>query len=166
MINMYTIEWLGGFFDGEGCVSFNGIDTYFTPIVTITSTAEEVLYNIQQTLDIGGIADQRNGCFTWTVTSIEDAMLLAKALLPYLVVKKKTTEHLLNYTESRTARFKQPHTIEELDHIIAIGQSNSNKGGRSSHHFLTRAIAMREALSSSVAPVPFLTSFRSEVLYR
>jgi len=144
------MEWLAGLFDGEGCVSFVGTKTNYSPMVSISSTDRKMLEEIHETLGIGHIRTQVS-CDALVFSSLSDTAKLAKLILPFLYTKRAEVEHMLAFCESRMSKPKyMSHlSLEETEHVIMIGKAKSGKGKRSDNHYLIRAYEWKEYLTGA-----------------
>lgn len=104
-----TLQWLAGFFDGEGHVGFSWTskpNKYPYPRCTITNTHRPTLAAIQKKFG-GSLGIQRKSgkggrqCYT-LAWSCRKAMEFMKLLSPYLVVKKEQVDLVLTNWESHT----------------------------------------------------------------
>ena len=84
---MLTIEYVAGFFDGEGCVSYNGRN-YLS--VQIAGNCYEVINLIQEQFG-GSIHTRPNGTNVLQI-STRQAESFLNAILPFLIVKKEVAK--------------------------------------------------------------------------
>jgi len=91
--NPISIEYIAGFFDGEGCItSHYRKNNTMTKDVTIAQKDPTILYEIQDFFDVGYVWE--NSC-VWGVNGARDIELVLNALLPYLRIKKHRAELML-----------------------------------------------------------------------
>jgi len=98
-------DYLGGFFDGEGCISIakcgcykNGTHKYHVEIQVSNTVRKPIL--MYQKLFGGSIYVSKHppykDCFKWTVTN-KKAKYFLEEMIPYLCIKKDEAEIALKY---------------------------------------------------------------------
>lgn len=149
------LAWLGGFFDGEGCVSVTlttnrcGSPQY-RPQLNISNAHREALVYIASQLQCGGPyrGNDKPGftpTFQWAISG-ERAIALARLLLPHLRVKHAAAELLTHFQAARgTNQYKRrdPALIAEQERLyLAIRSLNLGQGrvGRPRVRPITRPI--------------------------
>lgn len=108
---MYTLDWLGGFFDGEGCVSLihtpngkkNGQRT-FRLFLSIAQKNTHPLEWVKQHFG-GCIKKHKSGTSQWSLSGKYLEPFLA-AILPYTMLKRPALEKALEYRELMKTRPK------------------------------------------------------------
>ena len=112
------LAYIAGFLDGEGTISIIRVkrkdrvrtykNPYFRPIVVINNTNREVLEWIAAVFGVGKIdiahkqTDKRKTCYRWIVGN-RVAINIARALHPYLRIKRLQAEILFEYEEASTS---------------------------------------------------------------
>lgn len=86
-----TIEYVAGFFDGEGCV-YVGWTANRRPKphvrINITQAKREILDDIRETLGVGGVYRQRK-YWQYSVGGRDGVQYFAARLIPYSRLKKE-----------------------------------------------------------------------------
>ncbi len=123
---MITVDYIAGFFDGEGSVLFKKHNdkrgfSYTEINVFITSTDKEVLEEIQEYLKYGVITEtgnHKNGwkhCYRLYINKQLEMLSVLKQLYPYLRIKKEDANKAIEFIESkkkgRGLLAVPPHTI-------------------------------------------------------
>lgn len=105
------IVWAAGFFDGEGCVMIQRVDTgpnlVFKLIVAVTQKHEEPL-KIYTTLFGGGTYFNKGGWYSWRATGATAEAAL-KEMRPYLQYKHEQVDLALEFQSLR----RQGRTTDE-----------------------------------------------------
>ncbi len=116
MNDIINISYLAGIIDGEGCIGIehlsprkNRIKDYYVCRLTVINTSKKLMDRLVKTFkgqyDVRKKIEGRKLCYRWHVfgTDLEDAI---NKLLPYLFLKDKQAELLLEYrkTVSKTSR--------------------------------------------------------------
>jgi len=125
--------YIAGFIDGEGCFSFHKEKTgYYSPFLSISNTNEDVINWFKNTLDWGykGYVDNRREKPKWQLEmrGMKRLIPLLLDILPYLIVKKRHAELILEYCKSRLSKPFGPLTKREKEIIQEIRKLN--KRGR------------------------------------
>jgi hypothetical protein len=93
---MISVEYLAGFFDGEGCIGIyrrKGRYLSYRFIVQVTSSNKDAVGKFVEFFHIGHVKKQIRRyrqhaiCWKWEVVS-NQALLVLEHLEPYLVIKK------------------------------------------------------------------------------
>lgn len=79
-----NIQWLAGFFDGEGCVYIGKGGEYMT--VSITQKKTEPLYLIKNWIG-GNVYNKGKGCSVWRTNDKRTSLKFLRAIRPYAIVK-------------------------------------------------------------------------------
>jgi signal recognition particle subunit SEC65 len=90
-----SIEYIAGFFDGEGCIKLSQGQAKLR--LTFTQTSREVLDEILKTLDFGVVSEcvRKNPKSHWkrqwfyATQNRSDSVRLLKMMVPFLIVKKE-----------------------------------------------------------------------------
>jgi len=121
--------WLAGFFDGEGCLSL----TYYT-----NSEGERSIRSARLFIGQAGERGRKiceeiravfggkvrkykpknenwKECYIWLVSERDDIIRIARALLPYLRVKKEEIEEKLRILEQWKENGRHPWTHSEIE---------------------------------------------------
>lgn len=88
------IKWIAGFFDGEGCISFN---SSFSVRAQITNTNKYILDCIMKTINLGYVRERTEACAKrpkWNTsydyfTQGYNAVLFLEMIRPFSNVKNK-----------------------------------------------------------------------------
>lgn len=96
------IAYLAGIVDGEGYIAIRKNGNRYQPIVKVGMTDKEVVETLAETF--GGfvyVSKLKSGRFiyTWQVLKKELVEVTLTALLPYLRVKRKQADHLLEFVK-------------------------------------------------------------------
>lgn len=116
MDSILTLEYIAGFFDGEGCASIvkthvrknrrmkNGFE--LTPSITITQKKRDILERIYTTFN-----QYQIGCYLYNqqsgkinrlkITGIKRVKKFCETMIPYTVGKRRELEILLDYCNYR-----------------------------------------------------------------
>jgi len=99
---MLSLEYIAGFFDGEGCVIIAQSGNRFWLVVSLTQRKREILEMIQKQfggyLDCVGISRLRFSC--------EQAAQFLKAIQPFVIVKKKEIALALKFQACKGNRVR------------------------------------------------------------
>ncbi len=83
----YT-QWLAGLFEGEGCISFTGVNSV---CLTVNSTDQDIIDRIKNVTECGFVygpitPTYKNAKpqFSWKVSKAADVRAVLEAILPYL----------------------------------------------------------------------------------
>jgi hypothetical protein len=101
-------SYVAGFIDGEGTITFargkTGAGNYkLQPRLLIGQKKPEVLYMIQELAGEGLMLQQKAGLFVYQNEGVKKLPAMLENLLPYLIIKKRQAEVLLDYCKCRTA---------------------------------------------------------------
>ena len=109
---MVSLEYVAGFFDGEGCFSFamyfTGTHAYLTPQANVGNNDVKVLEQIKFVLELNEIKSnlhkQKNRLpFTvLNITGRANLLKLVQKLAPYLVVKRQQAKCFEQYLTAKT----------------------------------------------------------------
>lgn len=101
-----TLAYIAGLFDGEGTV-----DLYprkdsrggKVPYIGLGMTDKEVIYWLAKTIG-GGVTmfqtyEKYKTCYKWRLQGVFDILSFLNAILPYLKVKKKNAEKVIQFLE-------------------------------------------------------------------
>ncbi|MFM7009048.1 MAG: LAGLIDADG family homing endonuclease [Betaproteobacteria bacterium] len=96
------IEYLAGFFDGEGCAhvtirEYKGkrtISQYITRTLVVSNNSREVCELFQSELG-GNVYQVRSGHYQWRANNT-DAIDAAIALMPHIKLKRSQLQQLIN----------------------------------------------------------------------
>lgn len=99
------LAWAAGFVDGEGYIgltrNFDKVRGYYSYRIQIEAaqvirTPINLLHNLFGRGRVGFGSNPKRGYWYWRTFGI-DAIRVAEALLPYLIVKRRQAEYLLEY---------------------------------------------------------------------
>lgn len=94
---VYTV----GILDGEGSIGI-WIDTkskYLHPLVTISNNYIPLLEWLVRVFGIGSFGRVHGRTFQWRIVAINDILQFLRLLLPYLKIKRRQAELLIEYCE-------------------------------------------------------------------
>lgn len=130
---MISLEYLAGYFDGEGCVSFTKAGTKYPSLRIAVATADlEVLQEFFKrfggSLSKEKQSGRRRQMYRWYVCGGSRAQEILKELLPFLVAKRPQAE-LAMIPDFRQGKVGKRLTNEErrvrldiLEQVQAINQ--------------------------------------------
>lgn len=108
-----NLDWLGGFFDGEGCIYFTETsrkykETVYPEVQVILAQSGVVGYELMRALQneygFGKITSSHGSELTkqipyMTRLSGKKALVFLKTLHPYLLIKQQKAEEVITYME-------------------------------------------------------------------
>ena len=133
--------WLAGFLDGEGCFAIyiqkrsSGI--YYHPRVQATNTSQEVLETIKMMTGCGCIVSPEKTVehwkpiHTWIVNNHQYSRAVLEAVLPYLRVKRKQAEILIEFIDCKlevptcNSRYRLDDQARLFEKIKALNSKGS-----------------------------------------
>lgn len=135
--------YIAGFLDGEGCITFcaNGNKTKaIYPKINFYNTHKETIDWIAKSLDgktlrkstdIRKDKTHKKNNYAITIGKISDVFLMIKQIYPYLKIKKKQAELLIDYCEWYFNRNNWKYSEEEIKILnkYKTKMSKLNKGG-------------------------------------
>lgn len=100
-------SYVAGFIDGEGTITFartksRAGNPMLKPRLLIGQKLSEVLYLIQEKVGDGHIMQSGKGLYIFQHDGVRKLPLMLEELLPYLIIKKRQAEILLDYCKCRT----------------------------------------------------------------
>lgn len=117
MDNQQAIQWLAGFFEGEGCVSFNlrsQRDSKLTPWTSISNTSLTAIQECERILKYWNVyytvrcqVDKRPNtkpCYHIRVHGVENVHWFLRNLHPYLECESYRVSRMLHFCDSRLGR--------------------------------------------------------------
>lgn len=119
-----VMAYIGGLFDGEGCVGFGyQRASAFVPSLAISNTFHPVLNAVRDVFKTGTV-NYNN----YLITGMKNIRRVLLQLLPYLWIKENEAGLMLMYVDSRIHRGRnRSYSVEELECIIEIAKAhNSN----------------------------------------
>ena len=129
------LGYIAGFIDGEGCLSFHKEKGgSHSPFVSICNTNQEVIQWFKNKFDWGykGYTDNRREKPKWNLEmrGMKRIVPLLLAIQPYLIVKKKQANLLLEFSKSKLGRIRKQkgELARELEIVQEIHRLN--KKGR------------------------------------
>lgn len=136
---MISLEYIGGFFDGEGCVSMSVTRRYsnnkerktpeIQPYITITQKKPLILYAIQESLEELGIPSKvllsDKSCARLRISSIDDVLKFCTLVTPFTFCKRKELELMMEYCEYRISQRmgrnqSKPYTDRDYEYVVAL----------------------------------------------
>lgn len=113
-VKIAQAAYLAGLVDGEGTISLRTVrhperrrKIVINPYVAIYNCVPEVLYWIHKTTELGHIRQrcptkhQRKPVYEWITRSLVDCARISRTVLPYLIIKRRQAELLLEFCENR-----------------------------------------------------------------
>ncbi|KKN24648.1 hypothetical protein LCGC14_0892740 [marine sediment metagenome] len=97
------LAYIAGIFDGEGCVLVRKRAWGNDVRLIVTNTHLGLLNWLRDKLGVGritpscGTAETRKPCYHWELTTSSNCFLLAKALIPYTIVKRDKLLQLVSF---------------------------------------------------------------------
>lgn len=107
--------YIAGFLDGEGTISMDsrGLNQkliYIRPYIKVTSTNREVIEYIstifERNMDVTKYREWKTA-FNVRITSLKGVLNVLETILPYLKVKKRQAELLINYCKLRMKHVRE-----------------------------------------------------------
>jgi hypothetical protein len=114
------ISYVAGFFDGEGCLSFEGVRSrpdYGHYRITIGQVTRPVLDAIKEFLESNGIhtspvhlrqkkkKEYWRPCFALRIGRRDDVAKFCRLVQPHVIVKKETVDNFLTWYEKGVALY-------------------------------------------------------------
>lgn len=105
----FSLSWqyIAGFADGEGTITFARTRTgagnpMLKPRFLIGQKKSEVLYMIQEKVGDGYVLLSNKGLYVYQHDGVRKLPPLLESLLPFLIIKKRQAEILLDYCKCRS----------------------------------------------------------------
>lgn len=110
MFSVENLAYLAGIIDGEGSIGFEHLaprakrpKSYYVCRLTVINTNKDIIDRLKQTFkgtsDIRKPIKNRKVCYRWYVLG-NDLEIAIKSLLPYLCIKRKQAELVLEYRQT------------------------------------------------------------------
>lgn len=117
-MELLSIDYISGFFDGEGCVTIsthlrkgrNSLEKTpaITPMIIITQKKPLILVKIQESLKELGITSifwtQKDSCSRLRVTGISNILDFCNLMIPFTYCKRSELELMKEYCEHRLSQ--------------------------------------------------------------
>lgn len=144
-----TDEYIAGFFDGEGSLFVSYIDDKYgirtQPKLRMSNNCEEVLRVIQERTGgkvkkTGNTNKERLGykeTYYLEVLKRQDIVSVLKLMLPYLIVKKRQAEIMIDYLELRLSRVGYGNHDGELELLRSFDTERMRYNTKRTNRFLT-----------------------------
>lgn len=102
---MLSLDYIGGFFDGEGCVCIYSKEGWFGVSVSVVQCNRRILEDIRATLDCGGnISERYSGVGEKRAFELQyhsaAAVKAARKLIPVLRLKRDQAEIMATFWET------------------------------------------------------------------
>lgn len=119
-------EYLAGFFDGEGSVSYSTTVSGKVRVnLVVYNTFREVLVVFQKYFNLGTIRATYKGkrhfgkkeVYAWIVNSRRPKLKVLKELYPYLIVRKEQVGEMIKVLEEQILNETKPYTYSILHRI-------------------------------------------------
>jgi hypothetical protein len=128
-ISKFQLNYIAGFFDGEGCIFIKAIKNKCIPPlktigVTITNNNPAVLKFIQKKFG-GNIILKRNSA--WQLYSHPKIEYFLRAVIPYLKIKKEQAEVALKFINLKKAMKKEPVYRRNNNSVVTYNWGRSMK---------------------------------------
>ena len=133
--------WCAGIVDGEGCITLHRVNGREAVAVTVAvgSTTPEMARRLQEIVGYGTVRVRsrvlnRKHQTTWTLTATERVRAFLEWIRPYLVVKPRVADLVLEHCRSRMAPgvWHSPRTARENEINIEVGKLN-HRGTNGDH---------------------------------
>lgn len=113
------MQWLAGFFDGEGCASItkhqraDQKSVSYYPMASIGQKNRDILVQIREFIGLGYICkhSQTSGMYQWCCSHLQ-AYKFLKKILPYLKLKRTQARYIIQYMENK--KDERPLSTKEL----------------------------------------------------
>lgn len=135
-INRLTIQWLAGFFDGEGSISAQiSYDLYVTVDVSITQKDPKILSLILLRYNNGNLVDYKGAnnatCYKWRIRG-KSAEKFLSDIAPFSIVKRRQIEKALELLKfigdtSKESLLKRKSLGEEIRDLNKEGNVSGIK---------------------------------------
>jgi len=132
--------YLAGLIDGDGCISIRpyGKKHTFSPRIEVSSKNYDFLEKLKNIIGGGSISrqvDRRNGSITYHLyfEKLEDCKKILEAITPFLILKKRQGELLLEFCNIRLQRpiwKRLEFTEREKEIYMEIRKLNSEEKRR------------------------------------
>lgn len=154
------IEWIAGFFEGEGCITLqhDRRKHRIQPRICLVQKDKKILQKIKEELEKVGISgeiyiqrDNRNKNFWWTFV-IQDFISIInfiKTILPYCQFRGKKFEKKLKIIENlyQKSDLAKPEELEFIKNNINL---SDRKMGQQLHRSKSFACKYKKSLKSSL----------------
>jgi hypothetical protein len=102
--------YVAGFVDGEGTITFartksGAGNIMLKPRLIVGQKTSEVLYGLQEKFRGGHVFQQPGGLFVYQYDGIRNLPPMLEQMLPFLIVKKRQAEILIDYAKCRVPLF-------------------------------------------------------------
>jgi hypothetical protein len=127
--------WLAAVLDCEGTISVHRSGQWYKPTLNVTSTCIDLVRKVEQVTDAGFVTKQAFAQFKnhpewktpwrWEVHRLDKVAVILKEVIPWMIVKRKQAELLLEFCEKRLKHPHHPLTEEERNLADRIRQLNT-----------------------------------------
>lgn len=104
-------SYIAGIIDGEGYIGiYRSKDRYLRPVVNVANTSEVLIDQLRRMTGIGAKYKKTHhmkSCWSWSVRKFSEIRGLLEAVLPFLVVKRKKAELLLEFLLLREEAYER-----------------------------------------------------------
>ncbi len=142
-LSVAQLAYLAGIVDGEGNIGVNkqvprkgvGRSIIYVPRICVTNTSQSLLCFMLAVTGTGTITTKADNvlsektCYQWTVSS-RTAGDFAEAILPYLVVKRRQAEIIIELASRCRRRSWVEMPIEEQAKRLSLCEESRNLNGR------------------------------------
>jgi len=127
-------SYVAGFVDGEGTITFARRRTgagnpMLQPRFLIGQKKPEVLYMIQGKVGDGYVLLSNKGLYVYQHDGVRKLPPLLENLLPYLIIKKRQAEILLDYCKCRETKFGSGKGLDQHCLDLDIEMRGLNQRG-------------------------------------
>ena len=116
-VNLYSLQYLAGFFDGEGSIFVTPAGGRYPVYVSISNTYKPVLDEFARRFGgkviLGRQKENYKQIYLWCITT-NKALACIRTLRPYLIEKAPQAWLALEYWEQRTRQARTGRSDEEL----------------------------------------------------
>lgn len=116
------LAWAAGFFDGEGCVTFNVVRGKKYIRVSVRQHHREVLDKFQEVVGLGSVSGpytsgSGNDCWSFQVSGFERSQAIAALLWEWLGSEKRDQfkHHLVEAHREKNTLWRGPPNLNEGD---------------------------------------------------
>jgi len=108
--------WLAGLVDGDGCcvIRYNGPKKQLQGLLDVavgkSSKQKQILYDLKEETGLGSAYGNH-----WTVHRPEELQVILLRIMPYLRLKRKQAELLMEFALIRTTHKYQPYLKREFE---------------------------------------------------
>jgi hypothetical protein len=127
-------SYVAGFIDGEGTITFartrtNAGNPTLKPRLLIGQKKPNVLYMIQEKIGTGHMLQNKTGLYVYQLDSLCNMPQVMELLIPYLIIKKRQAEIVVDYCKCKTASLGRNRGLDEHCQGLDIEMRGLNQRG-------------------------------------